>query len=116
MSEAAATLALRHVTFVTTGKTFVLGGRTVPVHKGVVEVSADEPLVALSLWHDGYRINVETDEEIRTPGDLEALLSSDAAEPADDDEDDDQTPAVTEPEPVEDDEPKADKPEVDPED
>lgn len=93
MAEAAA-VRLRHVTFVTTGKAFVSGGRTVPVREGVAEVSLREPLDLLTLWYDGYRIDAETGEEIRNPGDLDAFIAARRPEPEpepESDEDDDET-------------------------
>lgn len=74
-----AAIALRHVTFITSGKVFVLGGKSVRTERGVatVDLDGDGPLVALSLWHLGYRINDETGEEIRTVGDLDALVFAD---------------------------------------
>ena len=76
-----AALALRHVTFITSGTVFVVDGPPLKAEKGVVLVDLAEPLNALGLWHRGYRINDETGEEIRTVGDLDALIESLTADP-----------------------------------
>lgn len=92
-----AAIALRHLFYVTSGKVFVLGGKVVKTESGVATVDLDSPdaaLVALSLFHMGYRVD-EDGNEIASPGDLDARIAALTGDTdGTDDEDDDEDPGT----------------------
>lgn len=71
----AASVSLRHVTFITDGITYLPFAGQTRVTKGVIEVSLAEPADVLGAWYDGYRLDAETGEEI-LPGQLDAYISA----------------------------------------
>ena len=79
MVNMAATVFLRHVTFVTDGALHFYDG-SLPVRRGVVEIPLTKPHWFMKAWFDGYRIDDATGEHIPSVEEYVAFQQGEAAE------------------------------------